>query len=115
MIKKIKYSFLILLLFTFLSCNICENRLVKTDNIDEFYKVVLFTRDAGATTSESLHLSIVPKGKELENKSGNICISDDLLEYKIENNIVIVFYTGNLYKSIGKYKNYLIVHVNKNS
>ena len=120
-LKKIKYSlnklsFNILLgflsLFIFFSCSICSNT-ISCEKIlpDEKYKIVLFERTAGATTRKSLQISIVKNKKDLSNSSGNICITDgDILKFEVLDDMIIISYSGTLYKSERKYKNYIITY-----
>ena len=104
-----------ILLLIITSCDLCQNEVLKTESIDESYKVVLFTRDGGATTSVSMQLSILPNNKELGNKSGNICVTDGSLKYEIKDNTIKIVYDGNLYKEEKKYKNYTIEYTCTNA
>ena len=53
-----------------------ENKIVKeVKSIDNSYRAVVFVRDTGATTRSSYQLSILKKGQDLENESGNVFIS----------------------------------------
>ncbi len=101
--------FIVLIAFIiFMSCEICTNEIIKSDRLDDNNKIVLFSRDAGATTSSSLQISIIDKNEQLENKKGNLCITDGkYLDYKIESNSIIIYYTGELFlrkESFGTYK-----------
>lgn len=55
----------------------CGNEIIQEVPSPNGEKVAyLFNRDCGATTSVSFQLSIMDKGDELPNKSGNIFVSD---------------------------------------
>lgn len=102
-----RFVFTIIILITFVSCLVCTNEIIKSEEIDEHNRIILFTRDAGATTSKSLQISIIPINEQLKNKKGNICITNGrYLEYTIESNNITIFYNGELFlkeNSFGKY------------
>jgi len=78
-----KRYFVISFLFCLLtnSCNILgdtKNELIKEDsNCHSVYKAVLFLKYAGATSDNSIQLSIIKKQQKLKNKmAGNIFTAD---------------------------------------
>ena len=78
-----KRYFVISFLFCLLtnSCNILgdtKNELIKEDSdCNSEYKAVLFLKYAGATSDNSIQLSIIKKQQELKNKmAGNIFTAD---------------------------------------
>lgn len=112
-LKILRKIFLCLaLLIFFVFCNICTNEIIKSENIDTENKIVLFSRDAGATTSPSLQISIIDINKQLENSKGNICITNGRnLDYRINNECINIFYTSELFLKKDEFKNYLIEYV----
>lgn len=97
----------------FFSCQICTNEILKSDQLDGD-KIILFSRDAGATTSASLQISIIPATKNLPNAKGNICITDGrFLDYKFNDSCIVITYTGNLFLRKEHYKDYLIRYEKK--
>ena len=61
----------------------CANEILSTeDSPNGRYTAYTFTRDCGATTSESYQLSILKKDKELKNKGGNTFVSKQ--EFDVE-------------------------------
>ena len=108
----ISFFIIIFLSLFFVSCNVCTNEIIKSENIDKENRIVLFSRDAGATTSSSLQISIIGINKQLENSKGNICITNgQYLDYKIDNDCITIFYTGELFLKKEAFKNYLIAYV----
>src|SRR5262245_12187443 len=55
---------------------LCANAQVAEDiSPDGKLKAVTFRRDCGATTKESLQVSILPAGKSLPNEAGNVFVA----------------------------------------
>ena len=109
------FSFFHILLFCiiFPSCQICTNEIQKEEAIDERNKIVLFSRDAGATTSASLQISIMPITKTLGNsKGGNICITNGKhLDYEIKAPYIVIIYTGELFLKKERFNDYIITYI----
>lgn len=58
--------------------DVCGNEVIEeTYSPDKALKAVIFSRDCGATTATSTHLSILPANKDLENESGNTFVVND--------------------------------------
>jgi len=56
---------------------LCANGIVERQgNSNESHDYVVFTRNCGATTGINYQLSIIKHGKELNNDTGNVLISD---------------------------------------
>jgi hypothetical protein len=74
----------------------CSNEMISSANsLNGIYVAYTFTRDCGATTSESYHLSILKKGQELKNKGGNTFISESKFEVEWESdNLLKVLYNN---------------------
>jgi hypothetical protein len=88
------YSFLIVFVLTFESC-VAVNHIKETiPSLDGKYIVILFLRDAGATTDYSPQVSILKNGKKLKNKGGNIFrgYHSKYLKAYWENNLTLVIY-----------------------
>jgi len=67
--------------------NPCTNVLISSsDSPNGTYTAHTFSRDCGATTSVSYHLSILKKDKVLKNKSGNTFVAEETfgVEWKDE-------------------------------
>ena len=63
--------------------DLCGNEIVqKVSSPSDEKMAYIFTRDCGATTSSSLQLSILDKGDDFQNESGNTFRSDK--DYSIE-------------------------------
>ena len=86
----IRYLFPLLLV----GCGMdAENNIVTEKDIPGTrYKAVLFTRDAGATNSESYQMSIIPIGSSLPQEAGNIYICDKVsgINFSCSSNTVII-------------------------
>jgi len=55
----------------------CKNSIIQElQSPNNIYKIVIFSRDCGATTGVSTQVSILKKNKNIKNKSGNICVAD---------------------------------------
>lgn len=104
-----KNNFLFLTVFILLffsSCTICNNEIIKQDYLSCNSKIILFSRDAGATTNTSYQISIIGNKTKLGNKKGNICITNGTyLDYIIEYNSIFIIYNGELFLGEEKYKN----------
>jgi hypothetical protein len=73
--------------------DMCGNKIIRTEfSPDKKYKIVIFSRDCGATTDFSTQVSILKVAEKLENESGNIFSADsEHGKAKIdENNIVAI-------------------------
>ncbi len=56
---------------------LCANSILEEiPSPDNKYKIVIFTRDCGATTGFSTQVSVIARDKDLRNKPGNIFIVD---------------------------------------
>ena len=105
----VKICLIIISAVLFVSCYICTNEIIKSEELDDINKIVLFSRDAGATTSPSLQVSIIKKDKPLENSKGNVCITNGRsLDYTIEENCITIFYSGELFLKKDSFENYFI-------
>jgi hypothetical protein len=73
---KIKSFFIILLLST--GCaDLCNNSIIsQVPSPDNKYKIIIFTRDCGATTDFSTQVSLLPYKELLKNITGNIFVAD---------------------------------------
>jgi len=57
--------------------DMCGNRIIKKINSpNKRNTIVIFERDCGATTNFSTQISIIRKGKKLENEKGNLFSAD---------------------------------------
>lgn len=77
------------------------------------YKAVVFKRDMGATTAESMQLSIIKKEKKQKNsKRGNIFITEGTFHIKCEKGVVHVFIDGygEVYKQKRNYRGIKILY-----
>ncbi len=55
----------------------CKNSIIEEiPSPDKKYKIVIFTRDCGATTDYSTQVSLLSENDKLQNKVGNILIAD---------------------------------------
>ncbi|WP_318664275.1 hypothetical protein [Treponema sp.] len=110
--KRNIFNFICFFCLLMSSCKICENEIKKSENIDGYNKIVLFSRDAGATTGKSLQISIIPSTKELGDRKGNVCITDGTrLDYKIDGNNINIFYSGFLYLKKERFGNYNVNYI----
>src|SRR5690606_17537649 len=84
MIRKLYYTIfsVLLILFLMYGCmksifsSMCGNQLVnQIESPNRQYKAVIFTRDCGATTGFSTHVSLMKTSDKLENNPGNIFIA----------------------------------------
>ena len=58
--------------------DMCGNKVLqRVKSPDGQYKAVIFSRDCGATTGYSTHVSILSGGAPLSNDAGNVFVSDD--------------------------------------
>jgi hypothetical protein len=70
-------GFFILLGSVFGSDDMCGNEIIQTEySPNKEYKIVTFTRNCGATTDFSSHISILKSDELLENESGNVFSGD---------------------------------------
>ena len=89
---------------------ICGNdELSRTTSPDGKMDAVSFRRNCGATTSFSLHISIIPSGRRIKNeKKGNIYISDycDTQFYWISDSELVIekMKIGEVYKSENRFR-----------
>jgi hypothetical protein len=115
-----RWIFVIVLNVIFLnSCiNISINNINKSIiSPDGKYVAISFIRSAGATTGFSPQVSIVPNGKKLPNRGGNIFIGDhskyiDL--YWKDDNTLVVYHDcieSDIFKKISAFKNIKIEYV----
>lgn len=74
--KKVFVLLCLGLNFVLCSCNLGENKIISEialENGDK--KVIIFSRDVGATAGLSTHISIVKKSHRLSNgEKGNVCV-----------------------------------------
>jgi hypothetical protein len=81
---------ILLLLATFTSCNFnitgeCNNHVYQQiDNGNKTLKIVKFDRGCGATTGNSIQLSVVSYNDSLPNEAGNIFVSNSKVGMYIE-------------------------------
>ena len=77
--------------------DMCGNDIVqKVTSPDGEKLAYIFTRECGATTSPSTQLSILNKGENLSNESGNTFRSDKIFSIKwLSNKILQVIYEKN--------------------
>jgi hypothetical protein len=55
----------------------CNNSIIQElKNPNNIYKIVIFSRDCGATTGFSTQVSIIKNNKRIKSKPGNICVAD---------------------------------------
>ncbi len=100
----------------FVSCQVCVNDIKKSDKLDQTNKIILFSRAAGATTSNSLQISIIRNENKLSNSmKGNICITDgDYLDYTIDDSLITIIYTGELFLKKENFQDYTIKYIQRN-
>ncbi len=112
--NRVQWAFTILFLFITISCNLCANTIIKeTDLPDTSYKAIVFKRDCGATTSDSLQLSIIPRAEKLQNTDkGNICITDGdtLLCEAVSGDTLLIKYTGRLFSVKDNFEDITIIY-----
>lgn len=81
---------ILLLLVTFTRCNSnvtgdCNNHVYEQiDNSKRTFKIVKFDRGCGATTSNSIQLSVIDYNDSLRNEAGNIFIANSKVGMYIE-------------------------------
>ncbi len=67
--------YFLLFVATSQSCNVvsdCHNDILDTQSNKSYsLQLIAFTKNCGATASESFHLSIIPEGSSLANQDGN--------------------------------------------
>ena len=57
--------------------NLCANaQVAEYVSPDGNLKAVIFHRDCGATTKETIQVSIIPANKSLPNRAGNVFVAD---------------------------------------
>jgi len=94
------FIFIFLISSIFVGCapDLISNENVKTINSsDNKYFAVLFKRDGGATTPNSLQVSLYKKGAKINNDKGNVFISNRIDLVDIEWNdkgALVVKYNG---------------------
>jgi hypothetical protein len=63
--------------FNWLASGLCANQITKEEiSPDGQLKALVFTRDCGATTSDSTQVSIIEASDSLPNEAGNVFIED---------------------------------------
>lgn len=88
---------LFILAIHFFFSNSCGNEVLSTNNSpDGTYSAYVFTRDCGATTSDSYQLSILKKDKNLKNNVGNTFVSEEIfdLEWLDDGQLLVVYPTS---------------------
>ena len=112
--NRVQWAFTILFLFITISCNLCANTIIKEIDLpDTSYKAIVFKRDCGATTSDSLQLSIIPRAEKLQNTDkGNICITDGskLMCDIVSDDTILIKYTGRLFLAKDNYGKLKIIY-----
>lgn len=77
------------------SCNIvgdCSNHIFKQiNNSNSSYKIIKFDRECGATTGNSIQLSVIKYYDSLPNEGGNIFISNSKVGGYIEHDTSVQF------------------------
>ncbi|WP_289355091.1 DUF5412 family protein [Paenibacillus sp. S-12] len=100
--------------------SLCGNQIIYRESQPQNgkYELVLFTRDCRATTGHSYQMSIIHKGKELDNKEGNVFSSYDGFEVShysvkwIDKNTIelVVVNTEKIKRSKIEYKGIRIIY-----
>lgn len=112
--SRVQGTFIILFLLITISCNPCTNTVIEELNLpDASYKIIIFQRDCGATTSASLQLSIIPQTEKLpKDSTGNICITDGskLMCDIVSDDTILIKYTGRLFLAKDNYGKLKIIY-----
>lgn len=112
--NRVQGTFIILFLLITISCNPCTNTVIEELNLpDASYKIIIFQRDCGATTSASLQLSIIPQTEKLpKDSTGNICITDGskLMCDIVSDDTILIKYTGRLFLAKDNYGKLKIIY-----
>lgn len=87
--KTLKNAILIMCLLFFCGCSaadMCANKpLAEYFNRTKNHKIIKFDRNCGATTANSIQLSVIPVEEDLENSAGNIFIANSLSGNDLKN------------------------------
>jgi hypothetical protein len=97
-----KYFILIIILFISLawaSCSMCGNKILEEKHSPNgYFKLIKFDRDCGATTTNSIQVSLIKSKSSLPNVGGNVFISDyDFIAMSwINDKIILIKYRESL-------------------
>lgn len=97
----------------FIRCNnVSNNELIKSvTSPNQKYIAVIFKRDLGATTKTSYQLSILKKGKSINDSTGNIFVTYEEFDVKWNGDTELIVeqsVKGEIFKQETNYKNIII-------
>lgn len=96
--RNLKNKFLLLCLFTFISCVSPSNRIIQEKESPDGEKVAVVYEIGGATVSANRHISILESKKKINGKGNIFILKGTKCDVSWNSNSeLMISYTGNVY------------------